>query len=141
MIISEVKAAMDLVKQAVGLLHEEKAPNPKLVETIEELRLKVLELYESDINLRLQVRELEEKLNARESVFFDQAKGVYYTGTPEAPKGGPFCAACYHAGKGLVPMQATRRPVWGTAASLSVAGTAVYADIWKCPSCDSKLTR
>lgn len=107
MIFSEAKAALDLLKEAAKLLHEEKDPKPELVAVFEALRKKLFALYESEIELRLQVKEWQDKLAVRDSVFFDEKAGVYFKGTPEAPGGDPFCAKCYHSRRELVPMQVT----------------------------------
>lgn len=104
-VISEAKAAVELAKELGSYLKKAGEHDPKLMGMFEDLRGKVLSLYESDIELRQQVRELEEKLKLREEVFFDRQKGAYYIGKQGAIKDGPFCCKCYHNEKGLVPMR------------------------------------
>lgn len=87
--ISEAKAALDLVKEVAAYLKKTGEHDPNLMGMFEDLRGKVLSLCESDIELRQQVRELEEKLKLREEVFFDKDIGAYFKGTPENRKDGP----------------------------------------------------
>lgn len=103
-VISEAKAAVELAKELGSYLKQAGEHDPKLMGMFEDLRGKVLSLYESDIELRQQVWELEKKLELRDNTFFSRKNGAYYTGTPEDIKDGPFCAKCFHEKKELVPM-------------------------------------
>uniref|UniRef100_B8J314 Uncharacterized protein n=1 Tax=Desulfovibrio desulfuricans (strain ATCC 27774 / DSM 6949 / MB) TaxID=525146 RepID=B8J314_DESDA len=103
-VISEGKAALELTRELVSYLKKAGEHDPKLMGMFEDLREKVLSLYESDIELRQQVRELEEKVKLRENTFFNRKNGAYYIGTPEDTKDGPFCAKCFHEKEELVPM-------------------------------------
>lgn len=118
-VISEGKAALELTRELVSYLKKAGEHDPKLVGLFEDLREKVLALYESDIELRQQVRELEEKLQLREKAIFNKKIGAYYTGSEEC-KEGPFCAKCFHERKELVPMK-----------------NGYYHEdcIWECPVC------
>ncbi len=133
-VISEGKAALELTRELVSYLKKAGEHDPKLVGLFEDLREKVLALYESDIELRQQVRELEEKLQLREEVFFDRKKGAYYTGTPETPKDGPFCGACYLA-KGLVPMAERITD------SVDEDGNDIFYNVWQCAVCNKIIAR
>ena len=73
-VISEAKAAVELAKELGSYLKQAGEYDPKLMGMFEDLRGKVLSLYESDIELRQQVRELEEKLKLREEVFLIERK-------------------------------------------------------------------
>lgn len=143
-VISEGKAAFDLVKELAAYLKQAGEHDPKLMGMFEDLREKVLSLYESDIVLRKQVLELEEKLTMREKVFFDRDMGAYFRGTPEDRKDGPFCAKCFHEKKDLVPM--------AKAQSYSGGGTSFVLgepyeepttcnNLWECPLCGSFVNR
>ena len=131
-VISEAKAAVELAKELGSYLKQAGEHDPKLMGMFEDLRGKVLSLYESDIELRQQVRELEEKLKLREEVFFDRKKGAYYTGTPQNIKDGPFCAKCFHEEKGLVPMKE-----WFSYGYTDVRDSSE----WLCPSCSHTILR
>lgn len=139
--ISEGKAALELTRELVSYLKKAGEHDPKLMGMFEDLREKVLALYESDIELRQQVRELEEKLNLREDIVFDRSLGAYYTGTLTNRKDGPFCAKCFHEEKGLVPM--------ASSIAISGGGTMNYVtgeqrpvkhhSTWICPLCSTVL--
>lgn len=134
-VISEGKAALELTRELVSYLKKAGEHDPKLMGLFEDLREKVLALYESDIELRQQVRELEEKLNLREEVFFDRRRGAYYIGTSEDIKDGPFCAKCFHDDKGLVPMEEWEDPGFG------LDEYAPTTPKWLCPVCDNSIRR
>lgn len=133
--ISESKAAFELVREIAAYLKKAGEHDPKLMGMFEELRVKVLSLYESDVELRQHVLELEEKLKLREDVFFDRKKGAYYTGTPQDIKDGPFCSRCYHAGKGLVPMEE-----WEDS-GFTFDEDAPTTPKWLCTSCSHEILR
>jgi len=131
------KAAYDIVKDVAGYLKNK--PDPILEEKVLLLREKMFELMESDAALRTRVQELEEKLATQQAVFFDKDKRAYFTGTPENPEEGPYCATCYHEGKGLVPLGSARKRLGGV---VNKSGAHFnYADLWVCPSCKSQIPR
>ena len=143
-VISEAKAAVELAKELGSYLKKAGEHDPNLMGMFEDLRGKVLSLYESDIELRQQMRELKEKLTLREEVFFDQDKGAYFTGTPKDIKGGPFCAKCYTEKDKLVPMKKhTSHSVQGGGYSPwdESVPQHTYRDLWVCVSCGSALDR
>lgn len=134
-VISEAKAAVELAKELGSYLKKAGEHDPKLMGMFEDLRGKVLSLYESDIELRQQVRELEEKLKLREEVFFDRKKGAYYKGTPQDIKDGPFCAKCFNEKKELIPMME-----WDDC-GVTISDYTSSNPKWLCPSCSSTIIR
>jgi len=134
-VISEAKAAVELAKELGSYLKQAGEHDPKLMGMFEDLRGKVLSLYESDIELRQQVRELEEKLKLREEVSFDREVGAYFKGTNEEPGDGPFCAKCFHEDKGLVPMAEEISSIFDE------YGTEIFFNVWQCPVCQKKIRR
>ena len=142
--ISEGKAAFDLVKELAAYLKKAGEHDPKLMGMFEELREKVLSLFESDIVLRQQVLELEERLTMREKVFFDRDMGAYFRGTPEDRKDGPFCAKCFHEKKDLVPM-AKAQSFSGGGVNYAFGEDHEYPvtcyNLWECPLCGSSVDR
>lgn len=143
-VISEGKAAFDLVKELAAYLKQAGEHDPKLMGMFEDLREKVLSLYESDIVLRQQVLELEEKLKMRENVFFDRDMGAYFRGTPADRKDGPFCAKCFHAKKDLVPMAKVQFS-YGGGVNYGLdedrERPVTYRSRWQCPLCGSSVER
>ena len=126
-IFTEAQAAANLLKHLAAYIKEKKDHDPQLMELFSDLREKVWALYESDAALREKVGELEDKLNLRENVFFDQDIGAWFKGTPEDRKDGPFCAKCYTEKKELVPM--------------SKFSSYNLGPLWLCPVCNSTITR
>ena len=139
-VISEGKAALELTRELVSYLKKAGEHDPKLMGMFEDLREKVLSLYESDIELRQQVRELEEKLKIQDEVFWDQNLGAYFTGTFEDPKGGPFCGKCFHNDNGLVPMRKVNKAAVGFG-DLTGPIAWSYDYLWICPLCETKIKR
>lgn len=142
--ISESKAAFELVREIAAYLKKAGEHDPKLMGMFEELRVKVLSLYESDVELRQHILELEEKLKLREDVFFDRDIGAYYKGTPEDRKDGPFCAKCFHEKKELVPMVKAQISSGGGMNFLlddNHQEPVTLYNLWECPSCGSSIDR
>lgn len=133
------KTVYDIVKDVAGYLKDH--PDPVLEQKVLELREKTFELMEKDAELRSRVTELEEQLAVKTAVFFDKSLGAYFTGSQEAIKDGPFCAACYHEGKGLVLMHSTQTFLGGYSNRLTGQSRMNYADVWRCPSCGKKISR
>ena len=96
--LDTAKDAYDLAKKGLTIEFQEK---------VMELREQALELQEENLRLRTRVREMEEKLEVKDSLVFKS--GMYFR-TTSSGDDGPFCARCYDETGKLLRLQALHNP-------------------------------
>ena len=110
MIFSEAKAAVDLAKDLAAWLHQTKNFNPEVMQKFDDLRGKVLAAYETEIELREKIRQLEQDLEFKQMVFDDDT-GLYYQ-DGENGKREYFCQRCADVDKKRVHVISEEHDRW-----------------------------
>lgn len=105
MIISELKAAVDLTKSIADAINAAKNYDPQLLSRFNELHSKVLNAYNVEIDLRRRIEELESELALKKMVYVKEP-GAYRH--PEDTEGKElFCQKCFDADKKLCRLHET----------------------------------
>ena len=92
MIFSEAKAAVELVKDLAAHLRQTGNHDPAIMQKFEDLRSKVLSAYETEIELRDKIRQLEQEQELKQMPY-DEEAGLYYNEN-ESGQREYFCQRC-----------------------------------------------
>jgi len=93
-VIDTAKDIYDLVKKGATI---------ELQEKINQLREEAINLQSENTKLKERIKDLEDQLNIRENLIFDGS--VYWFGTSDINRDGPYCQKCYDIDKNLVRLQ------------------------------------
>ena len=110
MVFSEVKAAVDLVKDLAELLRKAGNYDPDVLNKFNDLRGKVLSAYETEIELLGKIRQLEQDLELKK-MSYDADSGLYYQ-DDEDGKREYFCQRCADMDNKSVRVQTERPGLW-----------------------------
>jgi regulator of replication initiation timing len=100
----EPLAAIHLLKELVGYIKEKANYDPRLMELVSDIRAKVLELHEENLELRVKCEEQGRVLSTRANMVFDKKDHVYFR-EEEGCRDGPFCQKCYDQNEKLSRLQ------------------------------------
>lgn len=101
--ISEIKSALDLVQELTKYIKKSANHDPQVIQELDELRGKVLDAYNTEIELRQRLHELEEQLVIRKFPY-DQEMAAYYQETESGEKEF-FCQRCLDVERQLCRLQ------------------------------------
>lgn len=92
MMISEVKAAVDLTKDIISAIKAAKNYDPVILDNLDKLREKILDAQVAEMELREKIAEMEKKLELKKKLF-DQESGAFFD-PADTNRERPFCARC-----------------------------------------------
>ena len=128
--ISSIKVAIDIAKELKGATSaikdaEVKLKIAELLEAMAEVKIKLVEAQDENLNLKQIIKDLESRLAKQDEVVFRD--GYYYMAEPQEGKPeGPFCSNCYSTKKTLSLLT-------------EVTGTFRKFGKYKCPNCEQRF--
>ena len=122
MIISEIKAAVDLTKSIADAMKAAKNYDPQLLESFNELRGKVLGAYNVETDLRQRIEELEKELALKKMV--PGKDPVAYYAPDDTERKAPFCQRCLDANQKLCRLHEMELAYHCTVCNLDVCSSA-----------------
>lgn len=130
--ISSVRVAIDIAKEIKGVASSYKDAEIKLkiadlLEAISEVKIRLVEAKDENLDLRQKIKDLEDALSKQDEVIFRD--GYYFLAVPQEGKPeGPFCTNCFSKYKSLSLLSEVTN-------DFRVFGK------YHCPSCDKRFDK
>lgn len=119
-IVKDLKSATSAIKDA-----EVKLKIAELLEAMSEVKIKLVEAQDENLELREKIRKLERSLSEQDEVVF--RNGYFYLAEPQEGKPeGPFCPNC-HSTKNILSLLT------------EVTGLLSQLGKYECPSCEKRF--